>query len=743
MNRRTVLLFVGVLAFLLVFAGGWLVRSQLPEPTGRPTSTPSPSVSPSASLSLSPCGLDPDEPFPRVTAAPDSTLNTLFTRSDSGWTGGNLAPSVRLSDGRTVWMFSDSYLGGIRQDRSRDPASKLVRNLLVVQAGNELRTLQGGTPEQPAALVSPPDASSWYGLGYGLVEGEKLRVLAVKYHKTGPGMFDVERSGTGVATFSLPTLQIEAVTPVAPTQDVTYTYGSAILQEPDYTYIYADEHRSGFSHFTYVARAPHGNLLGQWEFYTDKGWSTDPKAATSVFDGKISSVVKHGNRYLAITTSQKYIVAYQSCTPVGPWRNPLPLYMTTEKYPAQGEDKLNPDDAIAHPDLSGEGDELLISYHLGFFFPPQGYVFSSADIGRPRFVRVRISPGETVTQATPPATGGLVSATPCALQSGSPLTVAPAEPDERFNRLFKRSDAGWTGGDGARSVSLPDGRSAWLFGDTNLGGVAAGGSPASPFFAIRNSIAVQKGDELTTLFSMSNGKPSDLVPPPEGFPSSLAWYWLGDGTVEGDKLHVIAAKFRQVETGAWGFNGTGTSIATFALPGLSLQSVMPLTLGNHVSYDSFLEESDYTYIYGSEDVPGGAPTMHVARAKAGYLLGPWEFYTGKGWSSDPKLSKGVFTGPVSSVFKFDSRYVLLTMTYPFGDQILAYQACSPIGPWVGRTQVYTTPESKQNLFTYIPAAHPEFTQDGQILISYSVNGQGTANDAANYRPRFIRVKLLK
>ena len=42
-------------------------------------------------------------------------------------------------------------------------------------------------------------------------------------------------------------------------------------------------------------------------------------------------------------------------------------------------------------------------------------------------------------------------------------------PDRFYNDLFTRRNGGWTGGDGTRSVALPDGRILWLFGDTFLG----------------------------------------------------------------------------------------------------------------------------------------------------------------------------------------------------------------------------------------------------------------------------------
>ena len=49
-------------------------------------------------------------------------------------------------------------------------------------------------------------------------------------------------------------------------------------------------------------------------------------------------------------------------------------------------------------------------------------------------------------------------------------------PDQAYDDFFQRAGPGWTGGDGTYSVGLPDGRTAWSFGDTFLGTIAPDGS---------------------------------------------------------------------------------------------------------------------------------------------------------------------------------------------------------------------------------------------------------------------------
>ena len=55
-----------------------------------------------------------------------------------------------------------------------------------------------------------------------------------------------------------------------------YRPGTALLAEPDHTYIYGVEH-SGGTKYLRVARAPKGDVGGAWEFFTGTDWS--PSAA--------------------------------------------------------------------------------------------------------------------------------------------------------------------------------------------------------------------------------------------------------------------------------------------------------------------------------------------------------------------------------------------------------------------------------------------------------------------------------
>lgn len=186
------------------------------------------------------------------------------------------------------------------------------------------------------------------------------------------------------------------------------------------------------------------------------------------------------------------------------------------------------------------------------------------------------------------------------------------------------------------------------------------------------------------------------------------------------------------------------AVAAFSLPSLHLESVTPTYGGSTISWGvQLLRVGPWIYIYGDE----GAylnKYVHLARVHAGDVLGPWQFYTGTGWSADPASSARLLgeVGASYSVTPVDGHFVLAT-TDPFLDpQIYLYTAPSPEGPFTGQQEIYDPPKAGGNIYTYNVAAHPELTGPGQLVLSYNVNSFSLADLYANInnnRARFILV----
>jgi hypothetical protein len=347
--------------------------------------------------------------------------------------------------------------------------------------------------------------------------------------------------------------------------------------------------------------------------------------------------------------------------------------------------------------------------------------------------------------------------------SGSAPVVASVTPDTQLDQAWREyGDSGgqgsWAGADGTYSVPIPGGHDAWLFNDTFLGPVNADESLPSTAGFIHNS-AVLSSPRATQIGTFITGgtrqDPQSLVGPTNSPPTASGtapyWYWNTDGIVDQGHLYVFEQKNGPTDSPPpFDFGQTGMAIAKFSLPGMHLESVTPTYGGTDVSWGvQLLREGPWIYIYGVENGSGLAgKEVHLARARTGHLLGPWQFSTGSGWSSDPAASAPLLSDVGSSygVARVDGQYVLATTDSFLNPQIYLYTAPTPAGPFTGGTKIYTPPEASGSIYTYNVAVHPELTGPGKLVLSYNVNSSNVAELYANInnnRARFITVSFAR
>jgi hypothetical protein len=297
--------------------------------------------------------------------------------------------------------------------------------------------------------------------------------------------------------------------------------------------------------------------------------------------------------------------------------------------------------------------------------------------------------------------------------------------------------SGWTGGDAAWSARLPDGREAWLFGDTFLGGVdaAARRDRATPM--VRNSIVVTERDGTTRTLIGVGG--TSLVPGGD----ADDWFWPGPPVVGADTLQVPMAHIVRTGPGGWDFAVAGTSLAVFGLSGLALRSVTPIATPPGVNMASAaVTTRRFTYVYGMRG--SQSKDAFVARAPRGDLTQAWSYWTGSSWSTDPSAAVAVARG-VSDQFSVLRRrhgWLLITQV-PWSRAIVAFRARKPRGDWVPLGRIAEIPKIP-HAFTYNAVVHPEYSHGRTLVIGYSVNGESedwVYADAALYRPSFMPVRL--
>lgn len=336
-------------------------------------------------------------------------------------------------------------------------------------------------------------------------------------------------------------------------------------------------------------------------------------------------------------------------------------------------------------------------------------------------------------------------------------TVAPVDASDAtdFDRLWhvERSGPGWTGGDGAISVPLDDGRIAWLFGDSFIGGVLPDGRRSPDWHMVRNTVVVQDGRCLTTAVGGPAEAPTALLQPV----APDEWYWPEQATVDGPLLHVIALRVVRTGPTGWDFGIVGVDVVDLDLTSFTVKVRRSLTTDGAVLWgSSILEIAGATYIYGVENTPLDA-RVFLARLSGPGLAGGWQFFSGDPelpWSPDPHDAAPLpatppdeddppipLTGVPSAITVVDAPpgVMLVSQAPVFGTAVAVRRAPAPQGPFSAPEVIATAaPPPVPGAFTYGARLHPELAADGLQLLSWNVNSTGDLMaDATLYRPRFV------
>lgn len=319
--------------------------------------------------------------------------------------------------------------------------------------------------------------------------------------------------------------------------------------------------------------------------------------------------------------------------------------------------------------------------------------------------------------------------------------------DSNFNLTIRKYNGGWIAGDATFSIALPGQKTLWLFGDSFIGTVKPDNSLASGAKMIRNCAVLQDGDSMRALFGGTFQNPKSFV---SALNESSAWYWPEHGFIENDTLKIFFSEF-VLASGPAGFNFKYKSavLARFTYPGIEMIDLVKLPYYdiNRVCYgNTILVENGYTYIFGRQetDTVYHISYPHIARVPQGNILAPWEFYNGTSWSSVPSETKRINVVAVSQqygVFKLDNKYVMINQEIWLSAKIYSYTSSHIEGPWNNKVLLYDTPILFANTFTYNAFPHPQFNDEGKLLISYNTNGNfaDIFKNVEVYRPRFIRI----
>src|SRR5262245_10095685 len=125
-------------------------------------------------------------------AEPAPDLNALFERT-SGWIGADGVYSVALKPDRIIWLFSDTWVGQVRDGKRTD--ATIVNNSLAIQKGLGVKAeleffVRHDNQKKPTAYITPADDRGWLWLQGTASVNDFVVVFMSQIEKTkDPGVF--------------------------------------------------------------------------------------------------------------------------------------------------------------------------------------------------------------------------------------------------------------------------------------------------------------------------------------------------------------------------------------------------------------------------------------------------------------------------------------------------------------------------------------------------------------------------
>ena len=112
---------------------------------------------------------------PQPLGKPAPELDAPFQR-DSGWIGADGAYSIPLSTNTTLWLYSDTFVGKVKDGKRTD--ARMINNSIALQQGTNQPEFFYGTSRdgKPDSFIKPQHGSAhgYFWLGHGVKTGRGL-----------------------------------------------------------------------------------------------------------------------------------------------------------------------------------------------------------------------------------------------------------------------------------------------------------------------------------------------------------------------------------------------------------------------------------------------------------------------------------------------------------------------------------------------------------------------------------------
>lgn len=332
---------------------------------------------------------------------------TGYFRRTQGWVAGDGGYSIRLIDGKNLWLWGDSHIDDYDPNTETVPCLFQVNNagLLQSEANPAVMNTLTGNGNPASYFVHPggwPDYWFWPLSGYQFQD--TIYVMLDNIKKTGSGgSFGFTSGGPDyMAKIAFPSMQVSEYMQLPAQNDITF--GMGFIQHEGYMYVYGNKKTSLVGTSAYVARFYPDNPIQSWRYFNGSEWVINPQQADEIAsdgDATFSSAFKVGNTFVLLSTefsldcTGRHIYAYTAKNPQGPYSGRKIIYSLPDTLGGTFPFFYI---AVGHPQFTN-AQGVLVTYSVNGFLDcgPETCVNNrlNPDFYRPRAIRVPVSTLDT------------------------------------------------------------------------------------------------------------------------------------------------------------------------------------------------------------------------------------------------------------------------------------------------------------------------------------------------------------
>jgi len=334
-------------------------------------------------------------------AHPDEQFTAFFQRTN-GWTAGDGAISIPLSDGRVLWLFGDSHLDDIDAKTGTMPCLFQARNAGLLQRTNDFsnpQTMAGKGPGFRSWFKNSTNNDEWFWPVCGFQSDSTIYVYLAALRKTPEGgMWGWKSAGHDFwAKMKFPEFDKITYTELPSFNGITF--GNGFVKERETMYAFGGKQK-GLASDVFVARFNAAQPEQTWAFWNGKSWDVNVTNAAAIAGGASTSlhVCKLKEKYLLMSSAfsvgcdqGKDIFVSVSSNATGPFGPAQKIYTIPDLYKDHTPFFYFP---IAHPEFVNANGEILVTYSINGYQPCVSACVDGRAIPdhyRPKAFRVRVN----------------------------------------------------------------------------------------------------------------------------------------------------------------------------------------------------------------------------------------------------------------------------------------------------------------------------------------------------------------